>query len=153
MTASNREPIRHAVITGGAGAIGSRLVRRVLADGAESAMVVDDLSSGYRWLLPDDARGPVEPPREHISIESLVQEDGSGMGFQVAPLSFAPRAVAVAARPHPQRPAGTSQGRAALSLHFLSPGKKCKESGRRPSLTGGGPLYDLGSRRSNATTV
>lgn len=50
------EPIRHAMITGGAGAIGSRLVRRLLADGAESVVVVDDLSSGYRWLLPNDDR-------------------------------------------------------------------------------------------------
>jgi nucleoside-diphosphate-sugar epimerase len=51
-----REPIRHALITGGAGAIGSRLVRRLLADGALSVTVVDDLSSGYAWLLPDDPR-------------------------------------------------------------------------------------------------
>jgi nucleoside-diphosphate-sugar epimerase len=51
-----RDPIRHALITGGAGAIGSRLVRRVLADDASSVTVVDDLSSGYAWLLPDDSR-------------------------------------------------------------------------------------------------
>ncbi|HKS28655.1 MAG TPA: NAD-dependent epimerase/dehydratase family protein [Pyrinomonadaceae bacterium] len=44
------------VVTGGAGAIGSRLVRRLLKDGAGSVTVVDDLSSGYKWLLPDDAR-------------------------------------------------------------------------------------------------
>jgi len=51
-----RDPIRHALITGGAGAIGSRLVRRLLADGAISVTVVDDFSSGYAWLLPKDAR-------------------------------------------------------------------------------------------------
>ena len=44
------------VVTGGAGAIGSRLVRRVLQLGASSVVVVDDLSSGYEWLLPADAR-------------------------------------------------------------------------------------------------
>lgn len=44
------------LVTGGAGAIGSRLVRRLLADGARRVVVVDDLSSGYAWLLPDDAR-------------------------------------------------------------------------------------------------
>ncbi len=48
--------IRHAVVTGGAGAIGSRLVRRLLADGAEKVVVFDDLSSGYEWLLPEDKR-------------------------------------------------------------------------------------------------
>jgi nucleoside-diphosphate-sugar epimerase len=44
------------IITGGAGAIGSRLARRALNDGAARVVVVDDLSSGYQWLLPDDPR-------------------------------------------------------------------------------------------------
>lgn len=44
------------LVTGGAGAIGSRLVRRLLADGAARVIVVDDLSSGYEWLLPADPR-------------------------------------------------------------------------------------------------
>ncbi len=48
--------IRHAVVTGGAGAIGSRLVRRLLSDGAERVVVVDDLTSGYEWLVPVDDR-------------------------------------------------------------------------------------------------
>ena len=44
------------VVTGGAGAIGSRLVRRLLAEDAESVYVIDNLSSGYEWLLPADDR-------------------------------------------------------------------------------------------------
>jgi UDP-glucose 4-epimerase len=48
--------IRSAIVTGGSGAIGSRLVHRLLDDGAEVVYVVDDLSSGYKWLLPDDER-------------------------------------------------------------------------------------------------
>src|SRR5437867_6871653 len=44
------------LVTGGAGAIGSRLVRRLLDSGADRVIVVDDLSSGYEWLLPDDCR-------------------------------------------------------------------------------------------------
>ncbi len=50
------QALGHAVVTGGAGAIGSRLVRRLLEDGAERVVVVDDLSSGYEWLLPVDDR-------------------------------------------------------------------------------------------------
>jgi nucleoside-diphosphate-sugar epimerase len=48
--------LKDAVVTGGAGAIGSRLVRRLLDAGAARVVVVDDLSSGYDWLLPDDRR-------------------------------------------------------------------------------------------------
>jgi nucleoside-diphosphate-sugar epimerase len=44
------------VVTGGAGAIGSRLVRRLLEEGAEAVVVIDDLSSGYDWLVPADRR-------------------------------------------------------------------------------------------------
>jgi nucleoside-diphosphate-sugar epimerase len=44
------------VVTGGAGAIGSRLVHRVLDAGAGRVVVVDDLTSGYEWLLPNDPR-------------------------------------------------------------------------------------------------
>jgi nucleoside-diphosphate-sugar epimerase len=40
------------LVTGGAGAIGSNLTRRLAGYGAE-VVVLDDLSSGYEWLLPD----------------------------------------------------------------------------------------------------
>ncbi|MGA8220680.1 MAG: NAD-dependent epimerase/dehydratase family protein [Candidatus Acidiferrales bacterium] len=52
---AERRP-RSYVVTGGAGAIGARLVRRLLHDGAERVVVIDDLSSGYDWLLPEDER-------------------------------------------------------------------------------------------------
>ena len=44
------------MVTGGAGAIGSRLVGRLLRDGFQKVIVVDDLSSGYEWLLPNNSR-------------------------------------------------------------------------------------------------
>jgi UDP-glucose 4-epimerase len=44
------------VVTGGAGAIGSRLVGRLLERNAARVVVVDNLSSGYEWLLPTDPR-------------------------------------------------------------------------------------------------
>jgi nucleoside-diphosphate-sugar epimerase len=40
-----------AVVTGGAGAVGNRLVRALLEHGVGRVVVVDDLSSGYAWLL------------------------------------------------------------------------------------------------------
>lgn len=50
------ENLGQVVVTGGAGAIGSRLVRRLIDEGAERVVVVDDMSSGYPWLLPADQR-------------------------------------------------------------------------------------------------
>jgi nucleoside-diphosphate-sugar epimerase len=50
------EPLGQVVVTGGAGAIGARLVTRLLTLGAERVVVVDDLTSGYPWLLPADPR-------------------------------------------------------------------------------------------------
>lgn len=44
------------VVTGGAGAIGSALVRRLLSFDASSVTVIDNFSSGYEWLLPHDPR-------------------------------------------------------------------------------------------------
>jgi len=44
------------IVTGGSGAIGARLVRRLLDAGASTVHVIDDLSSGYVWLLPEDSR-------------------------------------------------------------------------------------------------
>ena len=43
---------RRVLVTGGAGAIGSTLVRNLCEAGAALVIVVDDLSSGYRWNLP-----------------------------------------------------------------------------------------------------
>lgn len=44
------------VVTGGAGAIGSNLVRALLDEDVRAVYVLDDFSSGFRWLLPDDER-------------------------------------------------------------------------------------------------
>lgn len=48
--------LREVLVTGGAGAIGSRLVGRLLRDGATRVTVIDDLSSGFEWLLPASDR-------------------------------------------------------------------------------------------------
>lgn len=54
MMAEYRESYRgkRVLVTGGAGAIGSTLVKNLCEAGAELVIVLDDLSSGYRWNLP-----------------------------------------------------------------------------------------------------
>jgi UDP-glucose 4-epimerase len=43
---------KRILVTGGAGAIGSTLVKNLCATDAALVIVLDDLSSGYRWNLP-----------------------------------------------------------------------------------------------------
>lgn len=43
---------KRILVTGGAGAIGSTLVRNLCQTGAELVLVLDDLTSGQRWNLP-----------------------------------------------------------------------------------------------------
>ena len=43
---------KRIVVTGGAGAIGSRLVRHLTDAGAAMVIVLDNLTSSYRWNLP-----------------------------------------------------------------------------------------------------
>ncbi|HOP33498.1 MAG TPA: NAD-dependent epimerase/dehydratase family protein [Candidatus Hydrothermia bacterium] len=45
---------KKVLVTGGAGAVGSNLVRKLL-DLGSFVIVIDNLSSGHSWLLPDDA--------------------------------------------------------------------------------------------------
>lgn len=42
------------LVTGGAGYIGSHMVQSLI-DNGESVIVADDLSTGYRWLIPQEA--------------------------------------------------------------------------------------------------
>ena len=45
-----------ALVTGGAGFIGSNLVRHLLSLKVSRVTVLDDLSSSYSWNLPQDKR-------------------------------------------------------------------------------------------------
>jgi nucleoside-diphosphate-sugar epimerase len=44
------------LVVGGAGFVGSHVVRRALAEGSESVVVVDNLLSAERWNVPEDRR-------------------------------------------------------------------------------------------------
>src|SRR5262245_42360839 len=50
------------LVTGGAGAIGSSVVRALVRAGASKVVVIDDMTSGYRWNVCD-----------HSSVEVIEQ--------------------------------------------------------------------------------
>jgi UDP-glucose 4-epimerase len=56
------------LVVGGAGFVGSNLVRLLLADGAERVLVVDNLLSSERENLPDD-------PRVELVEDSIADDD------------------------------------------------------------------------------
>ena len=66
---------RRVVVTGGAGFIGSNLVRRLLGHGA-SVLVVDDLFTGERGNLPDSAE--LEFVEGTVTDEELVRSAVAG---------------------------------------------------------------------------
>ena len=72
-----------AIVTGGAGAIGSRLVRQLLDRGAEQVIVIDDLSSGYEWLLPPDDR-LIFVTRDVCDLPSLELDVRDALVFHLA---------------------------------------------------------------------
>ena len=64
-----------ALVTGGAGFIGSNLVRRLLREGHE-VLVMDDLSSGYELNVPAEA----ELVRGDVSVPGAALEAAHGCG-------------------------------------------------------------------------
>ena len=44
------------IVTGGAGFIGSNLVRRLIADGVDEVLIIDDFSTGKKENLDDSPK-------------------------------------------------------------------------------------------------
>ena len=83
METVNSTRLGTAIVTGGAGAIGSRLVRKLLDRGADRVIVVDDLSSGYDWLLPGDPRVTFIPS-DVCDLDSFKLDADDALVFHLA---------------------------------------------------------------------
>ena len=59
------------LVTGGAGYIGSHMVLRLL-DAGEDVLVLDNLSTGFRWSVPDDAKFVEGDVGDHNLVISLL---------------------------------------------------------------------------------
>lgn len=69
-------PFQNVIVTGGAGAIGSALSRRLLAEGAKKVTIIDDCSSGFVENLPVDPR--VTFLRGSITDEAILEQAFAG---------------------------------------------------------------------------
>jgi UDP-glucose 4-epimerase len=66
-------PFRHALVTGGAGFIGSHLTRALLADGRQ-VTVLDNLSVGRREVVPPGARFVQGDIRDERAVADALQD-------------------------------------------------------------------------------
>lgn len=84
----------HYVVTGGAGFIGSAIVRRLLDEGASHVVVLDNLLTGHRRNL-EEVRGRVDfqqaDIRNYEEIAPVIR--GAGVVFHEAAIPSVPRSI------------------------------------------------------------
>lgn len=78
-------PVGRALVTGGAGAIGGRLVRRLLKEGWE-VEIVDDLSSGFSSSVPPEVKLRVVSILDPEFLAALRTGDGYDLVVHLAAL-------------------------------------------------------------------
>jgi UDP-glucose 4-epimerase len=93
-----------AVVTGGAGFIGSHLVRRLVAEGAQ-VNVIDDLSTGRRANLDNVPVTIAERDLARDAVADLL--DGADVIFHLAAVPSVPRSVREPLRSHDAAATGT----------------------------------------------
>ena len=62
------------LVTGGAGYIGSHMVLALL-DAGQDVLVLDNLSTGFRWAVPDDAKFVEGDMGDHNLVRRLLLRD------------------------------------------------------------------------------
>ena len=84
----------HYVVTGGAGFIGSAIVRRLLAEGAAKVVVIDNLLTGHEKNL-EEVRGKIDFQRADIrrydEIAPIIR--GAAVVFHEAAIPSVPRSI------------------------------------------------------------
>jgi len=107
-----------ALVTGGAGFIGSHIVDRLLADGHE-VIVLDDFSTGHRSNLPDD-NNALTIIEGDISDSEIVQQcmENIDWVFHKAAVASVPKTV--------NDPVGSSAVNYQGTLHLLEAARKNK---------------------------
>jgi UDP-N-acetylglucosamine/UDP-N-acetyl-alpha-D-glucosaminouronate 4-epimerase len=84
----------HYVVTGGAGFIGSAIVRALVREGARKVVVIDNLLTGYERNL-DEVRGDIDFQRADIrnydEIAALIR--GAAVVFHEAAIPSVPRSI------------------------------------------------------------
>jgi UDP-glucose 4-epimerase len=90
----NNANMSHFLVTGGAGFIGSALVRGLLANGARRVTVVDNLLTGYERNL-DDIRGAIDFHRVDIRDYDDLRKtlEGVNVVFHEAAIPSVPRSI------------------------------------------------------------
>ena len=81
------------LVTGGAGYIGSHMVLELL-DAGESVVVLDNLSTGFRWAVPANATLVVGDVGDQDLVRSIVRKHGVESIIHFAGSIVVPESVA-----------------------------------------------------------
>ena len=107
------------LVTGGAGYIGSHMAHHLIDDG-RSVVVVDNLSTGVRELVPDEAEFHELDVRDTVALEKLMASGNVDGVLQIG-CGDGAHALAFSAAALPARRPNTTHSRRELPIIRLRP--------------------------------